>query len=47
MAGVEHVAGLYLTNPPAAASPGLAIAVLAILVAITAYAWVREATAHR
>ncbi len=47
MAGVEHVAGVFLTNPPSAGAPGLAIAILAILVAVTAYAWVREASAHR
>lgn len=46
MAGFEHVAGVYLTNPPSAGAPGLAFAILAILVAVTAYAWVREASAH-
>ncbi len=47
MAGVEHIAGVYLTNPPSAGAPALAIAILAVLVAVTAFAWAREALAHR
>jgi hypothetical protein len=47
MVGVEHLLGTYLTNPPAAGRLGLAIAILAILAAVTAYEWVREASAHR
>ena len=47
MVGVEHLAGIYLANPPAVGRPGLAIAVLAILVAVTAYGWVQEALSHR
>lgn len=47
LVGVEHLAGIYLTNPPAIGRPALAIAVLAILVAVTAYGWVREVTSHR
>jgi len=47
MVGVEHVAGVYLANPPAAGSPAIAIAVLAILVAAAAYEVWQDRLAHR
>ena len=47
MAGVEHLAGIYLTNPPADGRLGVAIAVLAVLVAVPAYEWAGEALSHR
>lgn len=46
MVGVEYLAGIYLTSPPAIGRPGVAVAVLAVLVAFTAYGWVRESLAH-
>lgn len=47
MVGIEHVAGVYLTNPPGAGAPGIAIVVLAILVAAAAYEAWRDRPSHR
>jgi hypothetical protein len=47
MVGIEHLAGVYLANPPAAASPVIGIAVLAVLAAAVAYEWWQEKLAHR
>ncbi len=47
MVGIEHVAGVYLANPPAAVSPVTGIVVLAILAAAVAYEWWQERLAHR
>jgi hypothetical protein len=47
MVGVEHLAGVYLANPPAIRSPAIAIVVLAILVAAAAYQAWKDDLAHR
>lgn len=47
MVGVEHLAGIYLTDPPAAASWVNAILVLAVLAAVVAYGWSQENLSHR
>ncbi len=47
MVGVEHLAGVYLSNPPGAGSPSIAIVVLAILVAVSLYAALRDPLSHR
>ncbi len=47
MVGVEHLAGVYLANPPAAGSPSIAILALAILVAASLYGALRDPLSHR
>ncbi len=47
MVGVEHLAGVYLANPPAAGSLGIAIAVLAIVVAAYLYEAWQDGLSHR
>lgn len=47
MVGVEHLAGVYLATPPAAGAPGIAIVVLAILVAAAVYDMWQDRVAHR
>ena len=47
MVRVEHLAGVYLANPPAVNSPAITIAVLAILAGAVLLAWMREELAHR
>ncbi len=47
MVGVEHLAGVYLANPPAAGSLSIAIAVLAILIAASVYEVLRDRTARQ
>lgn len=47
MTGIEHVAGIYLTNPPAIASPAIGVFVLTLLAAAVAYAWWQEEVTRR
>ena len=47
MVGVEHMAGVYLADPPVAASSVTGILILAILAAVVLYGWWQEELSHR